>query len=89
MHASKGFAGHYITEVDPDSIAEHAGVRVGDRLIEVNGANVEAVSHKQVVEMIKAIPNETFLLVVNNAKDRDFWIKANKGIFMCSFLHVI
>lgn len=89
MHASKGFAGHFITEVDPSSIAEQSGVRVGDRVIEVNGANVEAVSHKRVVEMIKAIPNETFLLVVNNIEDRDFWTKINKGIFICSFLFVI
>lgn len=80
MHASKGQAGHFITEVDLNSIAEHSGLRTGDRVIEVNGVNVEAVDHKQVVDMIRTVPNETFLLVINDFKDHDCWTKSNKGI---------
>lgn len=79
MHASKGQAGHFITEVDLNSIAEHSGLRTGDRVIEVNGVNVEAVDHKKVVDMIRTVPNETFLLVINDFKDHDCWTKSNKA----------
>ena len=35
-----------------------------DKIIEVNGTNISNENHKQVVQRIKAIPNETKLLVI-------------------------
>lgn len=64
LHAEKGKPGQYIGKVDADSPAEHAGLRQGDRILEVNGTDIGAETHKQVVERIKAIPNETTLLVL-------------------------
>lgn len=65
LHAEKGRPGQYIGKVDPNSPAELAGLREGDRIIEVNGVNIKMESHKQVVERIKMLSNETKLLVID------------------------
>src|SRR5437016_6212886 len=43
-----------------------------DKIIEVNGTNISNENHKQVVQRIKAIPNETKLLVVDD-KTEEFY----------------
>lgn len=48
LHAGKMKAGQFIGKVDGDSPAESAGLRQGDRIIEVNGVNVCNENHKQV-----------------------------------------
>ncbi len=40
--------GNYIGKVDEGSVAFATGLRVGDRIVEVNGVNVEKEQHKQV-----------------------------------------
>lgn len=65
LHAEKGRPGQYIGKVDDGSPAESAGLRQGDRIIEVNGTNITNETHKKVVELIKAVPNETKLLVID------------------------
>lgn len=65
LHAEKGKPGQYIGKVDDNSPAEAAGLRQGDRIIEVNGVNIGNETHKQVVQRIKAIACEVRLLVVD------------------------
>uniref|UniRef100_A0A336MMF2 CSON003303 protein n=1 Tax=Culicoides sonorensis TaxID=179676 RepID=A0A336MMF2_CULSO len=65
LHAEKGKPGQYVGKVDANSPAELAGLREGDRIIEVNGIDIGSETHKQVVERIKAVPNETTLLVID------------------------
>ena len=48
MQAQKGKTGHFIGHLDDDSPAQLAGLVDGDRIIEVNGVNVEDVTHKEV-----------------------------------------
>ncbi|NWI65887.1 NHRF1 protein, partial [Todus mexicanus] len=50
--------------VEPGSPAERSGLRAGDRLVEVDGENVERESHQQVVEKIRAAAGTVSLLVV-------------------------
>jgi hypothetical protein len=69
LHAEKGRPGQYIGKVDENSPSEAAGLRQGDRIIEVNGVNIGSETHKQVVERIKAIPNHTNLLVIDPKAD--------------------
>lgn len=57
----------FIGDVDGDSPAECTGMRKGDRVIEVNGDNIEGLPHPEVIEKIKANPNETRLLVVDTS----------------------
>lgn len=65
LHAEKGKPGQYIGKVDDNSPAETAGLKQGDRIIEVNGVNIGNETHKQVVQRIKAISDEVRLLVVD------------------------
>lgn len=65
--ADKQRKGQYIGKVDPGSAAEGAGLRQGDRIIEVNDVCVLDETHKQVVQRIKAVPNETKLFVIDLA----------------------
>lgn len=65
LHAEKGKPGQYIGKVDEGSPAETAGLRQGDRILEVNGVGIRNENHKQVVQRIKALANETKLLVVD------------------------
>merc|ERR1712223_2279433 len=64
LHAEKNKPGQFVGKIDADSPAEAAGLREGDRIVEVNGVNVNLENHKQVVQRIKAVPGETRLLVV-------------------------
>lgn len=48
LHGEKGRRGQFIRRVEPGSPAEAAELRAGDRLVEVNGVNVEGETHHQV-----------------------------------------
>ena len=76
LHAEKSRPGQFIGKVDENSPSEIAGLREGDRIIEVNGINISQENHKQVVQRIKAMPNETKLLVVDKITD-DYYKKIN------------
>jgi len=65
LHAEKSKPGQFIGTVDEGSPAERAGLKEGDRIVEVNDCNICHENHKQVVARIKAIPDETRLLVVD------------------------
>ncbi|XP_077978302.1 uncharacterized protein LOC144433810 [Glandiceps talaboti] len=77
LHGEKGQHGQFIRAVDKDSPAEEAGLKAGDRVIEVNGVNIERENHSQVVARIKAGGNETSLLVADRSTD-DYYKK--KGV---------
>lgn len=70
LYAEKGRNGQFIGKVDPGSPAELAGLRQGDRIVEVNGVNVGNENHQQVVQRIKAVADETKFLVVDSAADQ-------------------
>ena len=78
LHAERGKNGQFIGKVDDGSPSQAAGLRQGDRIIEVNEINIANETHKQVVDRIKAFPNETKLLVVD--QEADDYYKANNII---------
>lgn len=47
LHGEKGKSGQFIRKVEPASPAEESGLRAGDRVVEVNGVNVEKETHHQ------------------------------------------
>ncbi|XP_062447968.1 Na(+)/H(+) exchange regulatory cofactor NHE-RF1 [Rhea pennata] len=67
LHGEKGKPGQFIRLVEAGSPAERSGLRAGDRLLEVDGDNVEAESHQQVVERIRGAAGAVRLLVVEPA----------------------
>ncbi|KAI0227375.1 hypothetical protein LSAT2_022151 [Lamellibrachia satsuma] len=73
LHSEKGKAGQFIGTIDPGSPAEAAGLREGDRIIEVNDVPINNDEHKHVVQKIKLIQNKTKLLVVDAETAR--WYK--------------
>ncbi|KAH8398206.1 hypothetical protein KR222_002867, partial [Zaprionus bogoriensis] len=65
LHSEKVKPGQFIGKVDENSPAEAAGLKEGDRILEVNGVSIGSETHKQVVARIKAIANEVRLLVID------------------------
>ncbi|NXO70316.1 NHRF2 protein, partial [Phainopepla nitens] len=72
LHSEKSRPGQFIRSVDPDSPAARAGLRPQDRLVEVNGINVEGLRHSEVVSHIKSRESEARLLVVDPETDEYF-----------------
>lgn len=72
LHGEKGKSGQFIRLVEEGSPAQHSGLRAGDRLVEVNGENVENESHQQVVGRIRdgQPPGRVRLLVVDRETDQ-------------------
>lgn len=65
LHTEKGKSGQFIRLVEPDTPASASGLLVGDRLMFVNGENVEDESHQQVVARIRATSVALELIVVD------------------------
>lgn len=70
LHAERGKAGQYIGKVDEGSPSEAAGLKEGDRIVEVNDTNIGNENHQQVVGRIKALGDEVNLLVVDSETDK-------------------
>uniref|UniRef100_A0A3B4AUG6 Na(+)/H(+) exchange regulatory cofactor NHE-RF n=1 Tax=Periophthalmus magnuspinnatus TaxID=409849 RepID=A0A3B4AUG6_9GOBI len=72
LHSKKKKAGQFVRSVDPGSPAEQADIRPGDRIVEVNGLNVDGLKHSEVVTFIRAGGDEVQLLVVDQETDELF-----------------
>jgi len=61
-----------ITSLTKGGPADRAGVQDGDRLIEINGENVESKTHNEVVEIIREhIPkNEITFKLISEVNDK-------------------
>lgn len=60
----------HVSAILKNGAAEKAGVRKGDRILEVNGANVEGATHKRVVDLIKS-GGDTLTLTVISVTPRE------------------
>lgn len=59
-----------VSAVLPGGAAEKAGLCKGDRILEVNGINVDGATHKQVVDLIKSHGEKLILTVISvNSND--------------------
>ncbi|NXJ68279.1 NHRF1 protein, partial [Rostratula benghalensis] len=79
LHGEKGKPGQFIRLVEAGSPAERSGLRAGDRLLEVDGENVERESHQQVVERIRAAAGAVSLLVVDPVADEQLQKRGETG----------
>jgi len=63
--------------VDCGGAADRAGLRIGDRIVEVNGHNVEYESHQSLIEAVCAQPNTADLIVVDEEYDKQHerWVQ--------------
>ncbi|XP_043928063.1 Na(+)/H(+) exchange regulatory cofactor NHE-RF3 [Protopterus annectens] len=72
LRLERGRKGHFIKDIDPGTPAEKAGLKDDDRLVAVNGDNVESTEHDDVVEKIRKCGNKTKLLIVDKKADELF-----------------
>ncbi|XP_031725438.1 Na(+)/H(+) exchange regulatory cofactor NHE-RF3 [Anarrhichthys ocellatus] len=70
LKEKKNQAGHFIKDIDRGSPAEKAGVKEMDRLVAVDGKEVDRCSHEQVVDKIRQSGNKCCLLVVDKDTDQ-------------------
>jgi len=70
LYKKKNIAGQFIGSIDQGSPAEAAGLKDGDKIVEVNGVNVEQENHKQVVQRIRDVSAEVTILVVDEDCDK-------------------
>ena len=71
--------GHYVQDITSRSPADRAGLRAGDRIIEINGVNIEKEKHEDVFYRIKACHNIVNLLSVDT-KTFQFFKKSDLPI---------
>lgn len=69
LHGEKGKTGQFIRKVEPGSPAEVSGLRAGDRVVEVNGVNVEKETHHQVRVIRKVLTSTSFTKSECNLSD--------------------
>lgn len=72
LKSTEGIPGLFITDVSSNGVAAKAGVQLNDRLIELNGENVENITHEQVISKIKGTENYIVLLLVDEESDEYF-----------------
>lgn len=65
LHTEKGKCGQFIRVVEPGTAAAASGLLAGDRLMFVNGENVEDENHQQVVTRIRSTSAALELIVVD------------------------
>lgn len=87
LHAERSNPGQFVGKIDDDSPAQMAGLREGDRIVEVNGVNISEETHRQVVERIKSDPQQTKLLVVD--QETDLWYKEQDLVVKSTQLNVV
>ncbi|XP_043475920.1 whirlin isoform X3 [Leptopilina heterotoma] len=54
--------GIYVTGVDKDSVADRAGLLIGDQILEVNGQSFEEATHDEAVQILKTNKRMSLLI---------------------------
>ncbi|NWV34758.1 NHRF3 protein, partial [Grantiella picta] len=72
LKSTGGQKGLFIVELSSQGAAAKAGVQNNDRLIEINGENVENDTHEEVVEKVKKSENHVMFLLSNEETDHYF-----------------
>ncbi|NXU14133.1 NHRF3 protein, partial [Pardalotus punctatus] len=72
LKSTEGQKGLFIVELSSQGAAAKAGVQNNDRLIEINGKNVENDTHEEVVEKVKKSENHVMFLLSNEETDHYF-----------------
>ncbi|XP_062861397.1 Na(+)/H(+) exchange regulatory cofactor NHE-RF3 [Trichomycterus rosablanca] len=70
VKSTKGEQGVFMVDVIAGGIADKAGVKVKDRLVEINGENVEGDTHEQIVQKVKSAGNSVMFLLVDEETDK-------------------
>ncbi|XP_061548151.1 Na(+)/H(+) exchange regulatory cofactor NHE-RF3 [Phycodurus eques] len=69
LRSVKGERGMFMTELVAGGVADRAGVNINDRLLEVNGENIESYTHEQLVDKVNMAGGSLMFLVVDEETD--------------------
>lgn len=72
LRSVKGQHGFFMTEVIPGGVAHRGGVNVNDRLLEINGENVEDSTHDEIVGKIKQAGSSLMFLLADEETDKHY-----------------
>ncbi|KAJ8409944.1 hypothetical protein AAFF_G00209850 [Aldrovandia affinis] len=72
LKSTRGEKGIFMTDVTPAGVAEKAGVKVKDRVLEVNGVNTEDATHEQIVEKVKASGSSVIFLLADEETESHY-----------------
>jgi len=73
--------------VDPGSLAEEAGFRVGDQILNVNGKNFENIKHKEAVEFIKN--NKHIIVTLKVRMNKWLFVIVNFSVVILSIIIIL
>ncbi|XP_015745285.1 Na(+)/H(+) exchange regulatory cofactor NHE-RF3 [Python bivittatus] len=73
LKSTAGQKGLFIVDLTPQGPAAKAGVQPNDRLIEINGENVENDTHEEVVEKVKRSGNQVVFLLSDKETDQYYF----------------
>ncbi|XP_044143375.1 Na(+)/H(+) exchange regulatory cofactor NHE-RF3 [Bufo gargarizans] len=79
LKTQKGTKGFYLDALAADGVAVKAGVKQGDRIIELNGKNVEFLSYDDLVKQVKESGDSVMFLVADK-ETNDYYHKEKKKI---------
>ncbi|KAI1885350.1 hypothetical protein AGOR_G00219230 [Albula goreensis] len=89
LKSTEGEKGVFISDVTTSGVADKAGVKAQDRLLEVNGENVGKATHEQIVQKIKAAGSHIMFLLVDEETDRHYKSKNLKpGVGQATTKHL-
>ncbi|XP_078402173.1 Na(+)/H(+) exchange regulatory cofactor NHE-RF3 [Cetorhinus maximus] len=80
LQTIQGVPGVFMAEITPAGAAFNAGVQLNDRIVELNGENVENLTHQQMVTKMKDSGNKIMLLLIDKASDKYFKSKMIKVV---------
>nr|XP_056714592.1 Na(+)/H(+) exchange regulatory cofactor NHE-RF3 [Euleptes europaea] len=69
LKTTAGQKGLFVIDISPQGPAAKAGVQPNDRLIEINGENVENDTHEEVVEKVRRSGSQVVFLLSNKETD--------------------
>ncbi|XP_045910627.1 Na(+)/H(+) exchange regulatory cofactor NHE-RF3 [Micropterus dolomieu] len=84
LRSDKDKEGFFMTEVIPGGMADRAGVKINDRLLEVNGESVESSTHDQVVDKIKLAGSRMMFLLADEETEKYYKNKHKIGAWLAT-----
>ena len=88
MYTNKQLKGQYVKTISESGNAIKAGLMVGDRVVEVDGENVEGMSHQEVVSLIRKDTGEPKQLLVVDRETEEIFKRQGQKVSRGSYVEV-
>lgn len=89
MYTNKQLKGQYVKTISETGNAIKAGLMVGDRVVEVDGENVEGQSHQEVVSLIRRDTGGMKRLLVIDRETEELFRRQGRKVSAGSYVEVM